>query len=112
MILDDVPEEWKTVGDIAVEIGMSERAVRTMTKRASELGNIEKKDFRIRHSDSRAARMVTHFKIKNDDSKKKAPKKAELSLPKSIEAFGISFDIVIRADLEHDNSAYGLAKFK
>tara|TARA_Y100001001_G_C7866915_1_gene259808 strand:+ start:91 stop:417 length:327 start_codon:yes stop_codon:yes gene_type:complete len=45
-------------------------------------------------------------------AKKKAPKKAELSLPKSIEAFGISFDIVIRADLEHDNSAHGLAKFK
>jgi len=74
MILDDVPEEWKTVGDIAVEIGMSERAVRTMTKRASELGNIEKKDFRVRHSDSRAARMVTHFKIKNDDSKKESTK--------------------------------------
>ena len=35
-----------------------------------------------------------------------------LSLPKTMDVFGLRYDIVMRDDLENDNSASGLVKFK
>ena len=35
-----------------------------------------------------------------------------LKIPKNVSAFGYEFDVILREDLENDNSAQGLAKFK
>ena len=43
-------------------------------------------------------------------SRKSSP--TPLSLPKTMDVFGLRYDIVMRDDLENDNSAAGLVKFK
>lgn len=38
--------------------------------------------------------------------------RSKSKLPKSIEMFGQKYEVILREDLENDNSAFGLAKFK
>ena len=45
-------------------------------------------------------------------ARKKAQETNEMEVPSHRQAFGVRFEVILRDDLESDNSAFGLVKFK
>ena len=45
-------------------------------------------------------------------TRKKDQETSEVDFPSHVQAFGVRFEVTLRDDLENDNSAFGLVKFK
>ena len=45
-------------------------------------------------------------------ARQKSQETNELGFPSHVQAFGVRFEVILRDDLESDNSAFGLVKFK
>ncbi len=45
-------------------------------------------------------------------ARKRVQDTSEMDFPSHVQAFGVKFEVILRDDLENDNSAFGLVKFK